>query len=192
MYAPPSPSVGASRRGLWDRLHLRGPWAEGGAYEMLGGPRRSVALEQPPDVPWGLGEQSWGAGSKTAWLPKLSSGLVLRDPPAPREGSSPRRSVRAPQRGFPPTLPKELFPEPLSTRFAPLEPMPDEQAITNECPLLSPPSPSLLSLSFRRGFLPLPPLPRVDLPSLRKPPLVRFPGVGLARTPQSGVTVSSA
>lgn len=38
-----------------------------------GGPRRSVALEGLPDVLQGLGERSWGAGSETAWPPKLSS-----------------------------------------------------------------------------------------------------------------------
>lgn len=44
--------------------------------------------------------------------------------------------------------------------------------------LFSPPSPSLLSLSSWCGFLPLPPLPHVDLLSLRQPPLVRFPRGG--------------
>ncbi|XP_026723267.1 zinc transporter ZIP14 [Athene cunicularia] len=55
--------------------------------------------------------------------------------------------------------------------------MPDERAITNECPLLSPPlPPSLLSLSFRRGFLPLPPL--VDLLSLPSRPISPRGGFG--------------
>ena len=62
-----------------DRLHLSGLQDKDGAYEMLGGPRCSVALERLPDVPRGLGEQSWGAGSETAWLPKLSSSPVLKE-----------------------------------------------------------------------------------------------------------------
>lgn len=44
-----------------------------------GEPWCSVVLEWPPNVLWGFGDQSWGAGSKTAWLAKLSSSLVFNE-----------------------------------------------------------------------------------------------------------------
>lgn len=195
MYAPPSPSVGASQSqpACGDQLHLSGLQDEDGAYEVLGGPRRSVALERLPIVPRGLREQSRGAGSETAWLPKLSfipelkeSFLLQGRAPLPVVWCELRSGVSL--RPFP----KSCF----QSHSAPGSPLLN-QCQMNKQSLMNvlfspPPSPSLLSLSFRRGFLPLPPLPHVDLLSLRQPPLVRFPGVGLARTPQSGVTVSSA
>lgn len=79
-----------------------------------------------------------------------------------------------PPRGFAPDPSQKAnksFPEPLSAGFPALEPIPDERAITNECPLLSPPFFSLL-LSAGIPFSP-PPLPHVDLlpsPSPHFPP----------------------
>lgn len=116
---------------------------EDGAYEMLRAPRRFVALEQPPWNGGGLGSKAGLLALKQPGCQKSASSRCS-ERAACSEGA-PGSLVRAPRRGVPPALPKEPFPEPLSARFAPLEPMPDEQAITNECPLLSP---SLFSLSF--------------------------------------------
>lgn len=109
---------------------------EDGACGVLGGPGCSVALEQPPPVPQGL-----GSVAKAQLQPKE----LL----APREGSSPGWLSLC---SFPKCCSKAT-----QHQVHPLEAMPDEPAITNECPLLS--LPLLPSSPSPLGVDPFPPCP---------------------------------
>lgn len=144
---------------------------------MLGEPWHSVALKQPPNVLRGPREQSWGAGAETAWLPKLCSSPVLKES-CLLQRRAPLLVVWCELHSGVSLRP---FPKSCSqSHSAPGSPLlsqcqMNKQSLMN---VLFSPLPSLLSLSFWRGLLPLLPLPHDDLLSLRQLPLVRFPRGG--------------